>query len=235
MSTSTTHPLYPDITLTFDSINHTYIDNRNKQYTSITTYIADHFEKFDADLIATRCAIKRNVSKESLLLEWKEKGDKAAHQGTLVHDCLYNKFNNIAIDFSSNPIIRPYEKQINLIYETISKQLDIVFIEKIVFDPVQLLAGTCDSVFLTKNKDKYVVIDWKTSKTIDKHNNFKKFGYGIYKKLPDCNYVHYSIQLNLYSKLLKEQGYLELDIPIVKKIVHILPTQSTSIEAMKIK
>jgi hypothetical protein len=131
------HPL-SDIELTFDSSNHTYIDNLLNKYTSITEYISNHFEKFDSDKIATRCAIKRNVTKESLLKEWKEKGDKAAEQGHLVHEILSNKFKNISVDYSNNPIFNLYENQINSVYKTISNQLDIVYIEQIIFDPIQL-------------------------------------------------------------------------------------------------
>jgi hypothetical protein len=66
-------------------------------------------------------------------------------------------------------------------------------------------------------------MDWKTSKVIELHNNYNEKGLGQFSHLDNCNHVHYSLQLLLYSYLLKSEGYLKGDIPIVCKIVNIHP------------
>ena len=220
------HPIR-DITLTFNPNNHSYIDNLSNQYTSVTTLISNNFEKFDSDRIATACAIKRKVSKELLLAQWKKIGDDAAYKGHIIHNILFRKFKNETIQYDTD-ILKEYKNQIEIIYKEISNKLDVVYLEKIIFDPDKLISGMCDSVFITKNKDKYVVIDWKTSKEIQKDNKYNKHGFNQYSHLPDCNYVHYSLQLKMYSEILKSQGYLKYNIPIIEKIVHIAADKTKS-------
>ena len=105
-----------------------------------------------------------------------------------------------------------------------------IFIEQILFDPSTKIAGTVDGVFLYPDKSKYLILDWKTSKVIEKENNYGKYGFGPFERFPDCNHIHYSIQLMIYSYLLKSQGYLDLDIPIDYRIIQIHSDKSKSYE-----
>jgi ATP-dependent exoDNAse (exonuclease V) beta subunit len=228
------HPLR-NINLIFNPNNHKYTDNFDRSYTSISGWVHNYFEKFDSDKIATKCALKRNVTKESLLTEWKKAGDDAALQGDVVHNMLASKFNNIdfEINNTNEHIVEKYKKQVDIIYENISKKLVPVYIEQIIFNPDTMIAGTCDALFITKELDKYVLIDWKTPKKIDMFSIYKKYGFPPFQKLMDCNYNHFCLQLSMYNSILKSQGYLKYDIPVLQRIVHILSDKSISINAVK--
>jgi ATP-dependent exoDNAse (exonuclease V) beta subunit len=192
----------------------------------------DYFEKFDSEKIATKCAIKRGTTKEKLLKEWKDIADAASKQGTIVHNMLECLFNNENYSEEKCEIYNKFDKQIRIIHNHIinEKKLIPIFIEQILFDPSTKIAGTVDGVFLYPDKSKYLILDWKTSKVIEKENNYGKYGFGPFERFPDCNHIHYSIQLMIYSYLLKSQGYLDLDIPIDYRIIQIHSDKSKSYE-----
>lgn len=157
-------------------------------------------------------------------------GEEAAHQGNTVHEMLACKFNNSIFIVTENnkDIVELFQHQVNYVYNKIIKILTPVYIEHVIFDPTNLISGTFDGLFITKDKTKYVLIDWKTSKVIEENTSYNKWGRYPYQYLPDCNLSHYSLQLAEYARILKTQGYLEHDIPIIKKIVHVTSEFSKS-------
>ena len=72
-----------------------------------------------------------------------------------------------------------------------------------VYDEDSKIVGSIDALFKTKS-DKYIMIDWKTNKEIKKHNPFEQGLHPVLKKYPNCNYIHYSLQLNLYKYILEK-------------------------------
>ena len=57
-------------------------------------------------------------------------------------------------------------------------------------------------IFYRPSDDSYVIYDWKRSKEIKKTNNFGT-GFGPVAHLPDANYWHYTLQLNVYRWFLE--------------------------------
>jgi hypothetical protein len=57
-------------------------------------------------------------------------------------------------------------------------------------------------IFYRKSDDSYVIYDWKRSKEIKKENSFGT-GFGPVSHLPDANYWHYTLQLNVYRWFLE--------------------------------
>jgi hypothetical protein len=81
-----------------------------------------------------------------------------------------------------------------------------------------LLCGSIDMVFYSKKLKGYVIYDWKRSKEIKTKNDFGN-GYGPVKHLPDSNYWHYTLQLNIYKYFLeKYYGLNVVDLCLV--IIH---------------
>ena len=225
------HPL-KNISLIFYPDTHSYIDDLNNKYISVSEWVENFFEKFDTDKIASKCAIQREVTKESLLQEWKKLGDNAAYKGNIVHEMLKCKFTGIKfqIDEQNKNIYHMYKKHVDIIFKEINNKLESIYIEHVIFDPDKKIAGTCDGLFITKDKSKYILIDWKTCKNIDKTNTYNKWGKYPYH-LPDCNYYHYCLQLSMYNHILKTQGYLKYDIPMIQKIVHICENKINTIDS----
>ena len=72
------------------------------------------------------------------------------------------------------------------------------------------LAGSIDMIFYRKSDDSYVIYDWKRSKEIKKSNDFGGKGFGPVAHLDDCNYWHYTLQLNVYKWMLEQYYGLEV-------------------------
>jgi len=71
------------------------------------------------------------------------------------------------------------------------------------------LCGSIDMVFRRKSDGKFVIYDWKRSKEIKSEN---PFGNGLHPldHLPDTNYWHYTLQLNVYKWILETYYGLEV-------------------------
>ena len=67
------------------------------------------------------------------------------------------------------------------------------------------IAGSIDMVY--ENSDGTLSIyDWKRAKEIQKYNIYKKYSVGeCLKNVPDTNFYHYSLQLNLYKYILESK------------------------------
>jgi hypothetical protein len=77
------------------------------------------------------------------------------------------------------------------------------------------LAGSIDMIFYRKSDDSYVIYDWKRSKEIKMENIFGT-GFGPVAHLPDANYWHYTLQLNVYRYILqKYYGYVVSELALV--------------------
>lgn len=76
-----------------------------------------------------------------------------------------------------------------------------------VYDVDKFIAGSIDLVLVNENGE-IIICDWKRSKEIkfkgweDRNGNRKK-GFGIFSHLDDCNFIHYTLQLNIYRHLLE--------------------------------
>ena len=68
------------------------------------------------------------------------------------------------------------------------------------------LSGSIDMVFEAPDGT-LVIYDWKRCKKIEKRNTYKKFSINPERSLariPDTNFWHYSLQLNIYKALLEK-------------------------------
>jgi hypothetical protein len=71
-----------------------------------------------------------------------------------------------------------------------------IYIEELNF------AGQLDILFEIKGTNTCALYDWKRTKEIKFENKFEK-GNGCLSHLDNCNFVHYSLQLNLYKYILE--------------------------------
>ena len=69
-------------------------------------------------------------------------------------------------------------------------------------DYAVVMAGSIDMVYRNRHDGTFAIYDWKRSKEIKTENSFQS-GLGPLAHLPDTNFWHYSLQLNLYRWLLE--------------------------------
>jgi hypothetical protein len=221
--------LHPNknLSIVFTEDDHKYIDTKGRVYTSVTTVIANAFEKFDSETIAKRICEKRGCTWQELVLEWKLAGENAAKLGTRVHENCEFQING-EIDKMHTASSSNISEQIlfNIAYKQVEKLLHnknyIKFeTEKLVFSPVLKIAGSID-LFVTCKDGSYIIYDWKIlSKGLSQYGFNNKCGIlECTKHIQDSNYWHYALQLQIYEIILKAEGYIPLNAD-VKRILNV--------------
>jgi len=196
-----------DSNIVFHEGPHLYtLNNSDIKFTSVTTLVHHQFEQFNADKILNAIFKKNPLpakyhgkTKDSLKAEWDENRDSAASAGTKLHQNIEDYFNGETIVNDSmewNHFMKFHTDNIGLIpYRT----------EWVVYDEEINLAGSIDMV--TENDDNTLTIyDWKRSKGIVKSNAFNKYSTNqIIEHIPDSNFWHYSLQLNVYKAIIERK------------------------------
>ena len=214
-----------DKRIQFFENTHTYIIDAEPtvKYTSVTTWIHEHFEKFDADLVIAK--MMRGIgwkkghkywgmTPEEIKSMWDVNKNAVSSEGTNLHykiECFHNNA-NIPIHYTNEQLFNEYSKGIT--NDVIEWQYFINFIkdhphlkpyrtEWTVFNEDVKISGSIDMVY--ENPDGTLSIyDWKRSKNITMVNNFNKFALNpCISHLPDANFWHYTLQLNTYKYILE--------------------------------
>lgn len=221
-NTVSVHPNNKD-SITFTQIGHTYIDNNNNKYTSVTTLIHKAFPQFDSDKIAEIKAKKLGIKKEELLLEWENKGFVARTNGTRLHEFAENYIINKTDLYESNDINEKIK--FNCAKNIIDKLNDLFKPElsepeKLVFSPAFKIAGSID--WLMKiNDNNYIILDWKIlSKELSKEGFNNQTGIILPTlNIQDSNFWHYALQLQIYENILKSENYINLNAKVSRYLI----------------
>jgi len=203
-----------DITLNRDTHTYSLLSNPDLTFTSVTTYIDNFFEKFDAERVAKK--LIENYPKyadrtiDSLKKEWEE----SAKYGTMVHDEIEMWIKNKT---EPKDIKSINGKNWLLAYQAKS-DIDVLS-EIIIYSKELKIAGTMDILAKDNSTGEYIIIDWKTSKKINKISHKHKTGtHKVTENIMDCNFNHYSLQLSLYRYILEEYYNLKVRNQVVAHI-----------------
>lgn len=207
-----------DTRISFDEGPHLYeIDGSSEGYVSVTTLNHGYFPQFDAEKIVTNILKNKKrmadpeykyygMTKEAILSSWAENGKQASEAGTKMHydiECYYNEM----------PVVNDSVEY--RLFQTFLKEypeLTAYRTEWTVFYEEAKIAGSIDMVFLNTNTGKYEIYDWKRVKEISM-TAFKDTDVGIIEPLssmPNTNYWHYALQLNIYQYILKHKYGLDI-------------------------
>ena len=191
-----------DNNISLDEELHKYnlVNRPEISFTSVTTYVEYFFEGFDAKKIATKLVRSHpkysNHTVESLMRKWTETAD----YGTKVHNEIEQWFKK---DREPKDIKAKNGRDWLERYR-VRADMDI-FSEVIVYSTELSIAGTIDILARDNTTDEYGIIDWKTSKKIEKSSYNNKMGtHSSTKHVMDCNFNHYSLQLSLYRYILEK-------------------------------
>jgi ATP-dependent exoDNAse (exonuclease V) beta subunit len=222
LSRLNSHPR--DRHIAFDEPTHKYYVNGSCEGNiSCTGFIHEFFSHFDPKSTITKMRRSPNwaTSKyfgktdEESMKEWSDSGKAASEAGTAMHLAIEQFLHD------SSDVIDPST------YETIEWKYFMNFWRDVEHDLVPyrsewevwmkeyLLCGSIDMIFYSKKLKGYVIYDWKRSKDIKTKNDFAS-GYGPVDHLPDTNYWHYTLQLNIYKYFLeKHYGLKIVDLCLV--------------------
>jgi len=216
-----------DDSIRFHEPTHTYyIDGSSDKVISCTGFIHAFFPHFDADVtIAKMMKSKKwtssvwyGKSAEEIKKTWNDSGKEASAKGTAMHLAIeqYLHGSEDQIDPENYKTIE--WKYFMNFWNDVKNDLVPYRSEWEVWMKEYLLCGSIDMVFYSKKLKGYVIYDWKRSKEIKTKNDFGN-GYGPVKHLPDCNYWHYTLQLNIYKYFLEKfYGLNVVDLCLV--IIH---------------
>ena len=212
---------------------HEYFIEKEK-YTPVSTVISEYEQPFDEDKVAENYARKNHRTKEDVLKEWKFKNLKSTIGGSRVHE-FGESYTNMVAGFPENicesnrkqyvdcrgemVLVPTYPKEFSVkkFYDEKSDYLIPVGAEfklstRYMGDKVRKICGTCDLLFYEEDplfgEGQFVLADWKTNVSLK--NDFKRKN-GICMKFPFDNMIddalsHYSLQFNLYRRMLESVG-----------------------------
>jgi len=208
LSTKNHHPR--DEHISFEEGPHIYtVCGDRGGYTSVTTWNHSHFPHFDANDAIDKIMKSRKkndpsykyygMTREDIKEMWDKKRDMASSAGTKMHNDIeyyYNKepvendsvefqyFKNFLQDYSE---LKPYRTEWMVYYEELK------------------LSGSIDMTY--ENPDGTLQIyDWKRCEEIKHEAEFNKYAITpCISHLPDTNFWHYALQLNVYKTILEHK------------------------------
>jgi ATP-dependent exoDNAse (exonuclease V) beta subunit len=201
-------------TVEFNEREHTYVDSKNRLYTSVTTLVGLGFSAFDAEKVAKASSVD---DWSSLIDKWDREAKKAAWLGTRLHENCENVILGNLDKLHSPTTVDEKACMDAAMREAkrlkADKTIESLEPEKLVFSSTLMLAGSVD--LLAKNRNgSYTIYDWKRVKKLSTSGYKGQTGIlEATKDIQDSNYWHYALQLRLYEIILKLEGYVPREAP----------------------
>jgi hypothetical protein len=222
------------------------IDGVKDGWTSCTGFLHNFFGHFDADAVIAKMMKSPKwyeskyfgLTADEIKKQWSDKGAASSAAGTRMHldiEHFYNampyatmsektiKTNYTMEDGFAGLVVDGWTQQEGAEWDYFceyqrkhaNKHGFIPFrTEWLVFDPEHKVAGSIDMVYM-KPDGTLAIYDWKRIEELKTENRFQS-GLGPISHLPDTNYWHYSLQLNVYRYILqKHYGYVVSELALV--------------------
>jgi hypothetical protein len=197
--------------VTLDEATHIYSHEDGVELVSASNVIGAYKQIFDPDgHIVRAVAKKRGVTVESVSQEWEQGKNDAAARGT--------SFHRQAEHFIDTGEILDEE------YKDVVEQLSQMKFAGKLYSETRVavedfgIAGTIDLI-CDLGDNCCSLADFKTNKALHMKSKYGKYMLPPIAHLPDCNFIHYSLQLSMYEFLLEQKGYWVKD----RKILYINP------------
>jgi hypothetical protein len=180
---------------------------------------------------------------------WNENGKSVSQQGTNMHfniECFMNQELPDDIEYTHENLLKNYYKEHpeyepktpledwDLFIKFVSYYPDFIpyRTEWLVYDEMSKICGSIDMVYFNKEDNTLNIFDWKRSKKITKDSFGKYAKTECINHIPDANYFHYSLQLNIYKAILeKNYGFKVKDLNLI--ILH-PENKNNSFESIKV-
>jgi hypothetical protein len=226
-----------DERIQFEEATHAYtVDGVRKGWTSCTGFLHNFFGHFDADAVITKMMSSPKwieskyygMTAEQIKKQWADKGLAASTAGTRMHLDIEHFYNAMPSGKSMEEADdwTPCEGAEWNYFCDYQREWGSQFTpfrtEWLVFDEEHKVSGSIDMVY-KKADGTLAIYDWKRTEELKTENRFQS-GKGPVSHLPDTNYWHYSLQLNVYRYILqKHYGVVVSELALV--VLH--PDNST--------
>lgn len=209
-----------DSHIVFQEAEHIYHVN-GKQHMSVTTLIHQFFPHFNADKVITNMMRSpkfkfgpyAGMTPQAIKDKWENEKNIASSLGTSLHKDIELYING---ETPSEPNRIEFKYFLDFWFDVVYGRLKPYRTEWMIYSK-DGVAGSIDCVLVDDDGD-LVLIDWKRSKEIKMSNTYER-GYGPFRNLDNCNYNHYTLQLNIYRHIL-ETEYNHTVIGMFNVILH---------------
>lgn len=230
-----------DDRIQFEEASHIYtVDGVRAGWTSCTGFLHNFFGHFDADAVIAKMMKSPKwfeskyfgLTAAQIKKQWADKGTASSEAGTRMHldierfynampaveNCTYSIEDGFLgfiedgwtpqegaeWDYFCDYQVRHATKRGLVPFRT----------EWLIFDPEHKVSGSVDMVYM-KPDGTLAIYDWKRIEELKTENGFQS-GLGPVSHLPDANYWHYSLQLNVYRYIIeKHYGYKVTELALV--------------------
>ena len=195
-----------------------YVNGSSKGYISTTGFVHAFFPHFDAQaaiqkmMSSPRWPQHKHYGKtaEQIANEWKADGEESSKKGTAMHLSIEQWLNGAETLIEPSILETKEWTYFQNFCKVFSQDLEPYRMEWEVWDEEHKLSGSIDAVFRRKSDGAYVIYDWKRSKEIKKMAYEHEKGYAPLDHLENCNYSHYTLQLNIYRWFLQKHYGLKV-------------------------
>lgn len=212
-----------DKRITFDDPSHTYKVDGELTRSSVTGFVGQYFDKFDAEEVARKMVARPGFwtqakyskyhcfkdapdPEKAIKDEWERFGTEQSDLGTAMHRQIELFYNDEVEELPDTPELRYFKHYHALV--THFQGFRPVRTEWCIFDEASKLCGSVDMLYID-DKGKFHMRDWKRSKKISSFG-FGRFGKPPLGHLPECNLSKYRLQLNTYAYILRENYGLDV-------------------------
>lgn len=206
-------------TLIFNPDTHTYVDQDNKEYLSVTKLLSKYKKPFEQDSIAQKASKNRKskwygIPPQDIIKVWNQESERSIKLGNWYHNQRESDLLSCSTISYENQELQIYPcKYDEKGFKTATDQRigDGVYPEFFLYLPSVGIAGQSDRITVAGGK--VDILDYKTNKEI-KSQGFKNYE-GVTQKLlyplshlDDCNLNHYTIQLSIYMYIVLKHNPL---------------------------
>lgn len=184
---------------------------------SVTRFIEQYCNEFNAEEVAERVATKQNKTIQQVLDEWQYKNKFACEKGSTCHEyaqSLWSKNNYEMLKFDESKeyyeAVSKIQGQAIHFYLDYENRLEHLADEFVVGSEEYDIASAIDHLFINKLTGGLVLVDYKTNSDIHKSEKYAKNMKVPLQHMKDYTLNHYYIQLSIYRYLLEKYTGLEV-------------------------
>ncbi len=196
----------------------------NKKFANIsmTQLIHKYAKPFDAQKIAPFSAKKMGISTKEVLDMWELSNEISKPKGTYIHKYAEEKWKGNYYTYPVQEVLDKFgydplewmwpklTKIVDIFYDDFKERVVPIGLELVIGDEELDICGSIDFLCYSYKLKSLIIVDYKSNKEIKTKPYKKQKMTGCLSHLDDCNYIHYSLQLNGYQYIFERQTGLKM-------------------------
>lgn len=180
-------------------------NKRSKNNVNVTTFVKTFFEPFDLNKVIKNILNSEKMNDPSYEYFGMNRNEilTSFRDSSISGTKLHSNIRKHSLDNSHRMDTPEFAQYLQ--FMNVHSGLSEIECERKVSDSTLEITGAVDMI--AKNADdEYVLIDWKRTKKIElPSSTSKRSTHSSLSHIKDCNFIHYSMQLNLYKYLLRRE------------------------------